>query len=253
MRLTLGEHLEELRQRIFRCLIYIGVGAVAGGFLAQPFFNTIQGHIIEPLRAKHEILMMMDITEGISFWIRLAVTIGLIFALPLVVREVWGFIKPGLKPHEVKPIEKVVPISFALFALGVFLCWLVLPPTMEWFIGITAQFDGVDIVQSAPKIVYFCSKMFLAFGLGFQLPLIVYFLARVGVISTESIWRYWRHVIVGVFILSAVLTPSGDPFSMLVMALPMSGLFFASVQAAKISNKKSGGTVDHPDVLNDLD
>src|SRR5690606_8778217 len=104
---------------------------------------------------------------------------------------------------------------------GCLLCWFILPPTMGWFLSLSVQFPGVRIQQDAPSIVYFCSKMMLAFGIGFQLPLIVYFLARVGIVSTDTIWRYWRQVTVGVFVVSAIITPSGDPLSMTVMAAPM--------------------------------
>lgn len=254
LRLTLGEHLEELRGRIIRSLIYVAVGAVGGAFLAKPFYGLIQWWVLEPMEKDYDMTIIMGVTDGFGFWVRLAVTIGLVFALPLIVREIWGFIKPGLKPNEAKPIETVVPISMGLFFLGCFLCWLILPPTMGWFIGITAQFDNVEIFQQAPEIVYFCSKMMLAFGIGFQLPLIVFFLAKVGIVSPEMIWRYWRQVTVGVFVLSAVLTPSGDPFSMMVMALPLTGLFFASIQAAKMTTKKSGVVKkDEEDVLNNLD
>lgn len=250
LRLTLGEHLEELRGRLIRSALYIAVASAVGGLLAKPFFELVMAQVIDPLRSRHDIEMTMGVTEGFSYWIRLSVIIGLVLSAPLTVREIWGFIKPGLKPHERKPIETIVPISIALFLLGAFLGWMVLPPTINWFVGITSQFDGVKIFQNGPEIVSFCSKMILAFGLGFQLPLIVFFLARVGVVSTETIWRYWRQVTVAVFILSAVLTPSGDPFSMMVMAVPMTALFFASVSAAKISAKRS--PLEN-DVLNNLD
>ena len=251
LRLTLGEHLEEIRQRLIRSFIYVTVGSIVGWVLAPKFWELINKSVIAPLNTpEHPIDLRIGVTEGFTFWIRLAVTIGLVLVIPLLVYEIWGFVKPGLKPNERKPIERVVPISVFLFFVGAGLGWWILPPTMAWFLSMTMAFEGTTIMQDAPDIVYFCSKMVLAFGISFQLPLIVYFLARIGLISADTIWRYWRQVTVGVFFTAAVITPSGDPFSMMVMALPMTGLFFASITAAKISSKKDTAK---DDVLNNLD
>lgn len=251
LRLTLGEHLEEIRQRLIRSAIYVAVGSIAGWFLAPKFWDIINMTVIAPLNTKENpIDLRIGVTEGFTFWLRLAVTIGLVLVVPLIVYEIWGFIRPGLKPNERRPIEKVVPVSVILFFIGAGLGWWILPPTMSWFLSMSTAFKGTTIMQDAPEIVYFCSKMVLAFGIAFQLPLIVFFLARLGLISADTIWRYWRQVTVGVFFLAAIITPSGDPMSMMVMALPMTGLFFGSIAAAKISSKKDTSS---DDVLNNLD
>lgn len=252
VRLTLGEHLEELRGRILRAAGYIAVGAVLGALLVIPFYRLVENWVVLPLK---EIVPGMkiafpSITEAFFFWVRLAMTIGLTISLPFTVHELWGFIKPGLRPQERKPIEKVVPISIGLFFLGAFLCWFILPPTTQWFASVAAKFPDVDIIQDPADLIYFCAKMMLAFGLGFQLPLVTFALARLGLITPSMIWRYWRHVIVATFLISAVITPSGDPFSMMVMAVPLTGLFFAAIYAAKITGKKDA---DRDDVLNNLD
>lgn len=250
LRLTLGEHLEELRTRIIRSVIYVAVAGVAGWFMVIPFYNMVEAWVIAPLTTKdHPVTVTVGPIEGFSFWFRLAITIGLVISSPLVIYELWGFIRPGLKPNERRPIQRVVPLSMGLFLFGAALGWWILPPTMGWFMSLTTQFNGATILQSASDIVYFSAKMMLAFGLGFQLPLIVFFLAKIGIISADTIWRYWRQVVVGVFTISAIITPSGDPFSMMVMAVPMTLLFFGSIAAAKFSGVKRAPD----DVLNDLD
>lgn len=252
LRLTLGEHLEELRGRLFRVAGYVLAGGVAGWFLVKPFWSLVETWVIEPLRKDGtNVTVTMGVTEGFTFWFRLAMTIGLVIAMPLIVWEIWGFIKPGLKPNEQKPIRTIVPVSVGLFFLGSFLGWLIMPPTMAWFMSLTTQFKGTLVLQSAADIVYFTAKMVLAFGLGFQLPLIVFFLARIGLVSADTIWRYWRQVTVAVFTISAIITPSGDPFSMMVMAVPMTALFFGSIAAAKLSLGKRSAIQD--DVFNNLD
>jgi sec-independent protein translocase protein TatC len=190
-----------------------------------------------------------SIQDAFFLHFRMAFYLSLALVLPVLVTQIWGFVSPGLKPQERKPVKIVAPISVLLFFIGGFICWHILPITLSWFAGFADDL-GVIVMQDPAKLVFLMVKMILAFGIGFQMPLIVFFLARFGIITPEGLLRYWRHSIFGVFVASALITPSGDPVGMLSMALPLTLLFFLSVYAAKWSMR---GRDNSDDELNSLD
>ena len=238
LRLTLGEHLEELRQRLFRSLYALGVGLLIGAFLVRPLYIAIERQVTRDLPStfKYE-NVISSLPELFTMWIRLAFMVGLVVALPVIIYQLWGFIRPGLRPHERKPLERVVPISIVLFFIGAFLAWTILPPTMAWFASLASNFPGITVMQNVNSLVGFAAKMMLAFGIGFQLPLLVFFLTKFRILSPSMITRYWRHAVVSVFTLAAIATPGADPISMLVMAVPLTVLFFGSIWAARLTMK----------------
>ena len=181
--------------------------------------------------------------------LKLAFYLGLFVTMPFSVYQLWGFIAPGLKPQERKPVKIIAPISVLLFAGGVGACWTILPATVNWFAGFMFDFEGTKLLLEAGTMVFLLLKMMLSFGVGFQMPVVVFFLARLEIITPEAMVKYWRHAVVGVIIASAMITPSGDPFSLAVMSLPLILLFFVSVFAAKWTMRKKNVA----DELDDLD
>lgn len=250
-RASLGEHLEELRVRIIRMVIAIVLGMVAGAYVTLKLYPWLKAHISKSLPTDFEWTFAWNgVIEAFSFWVKMAFIIGLVLTLPYLVHQLWGFVKPGLKEHEQRPLRAVVPVSSGLFVIGVVLGWFVLPATVAWFASISQYFPDTTIIQNPADIILFCSKMLLAFGFGFQMPLIVFFLARLGILTPKTLMRYWRHAIVGVFLMSAIITPSGDMLSMSILAVPLLLLFFASIFAARWSIRNAK---DDQEVLNDLD
>ncbi|MDI9635104.1 twin-arginine translocase subunit TatC [Kamptonema cortianum] len=251
LRMTLGEHLEELRQRIIKIVLIVAVGMIAGWYLAPMVYRLIDDQVIASLPEGIKYQSAFDsVTTAFMFQLRQSVTIGLILTLPLTVIQLWGFIAPGLKPSERRPFQIIVPISVLLFFLGSYLGWLILPPTLNWFAGFNAGYPGTQIIQNPAEIIAFCTRMMLAFGLGFQLPIIVFFLVRLGVVQPNFFTRYWRHASLGVVLGAAILTPSGDPFSLMILSLPLIILLFGSVYAAKMTLKPRD---KQDDELNNLD
>ncbi|MCB0825902.1 MAG: twin-arginine translocase subunit TatC [Armatimonadetes bacterium] len=251
LRATLGEHLEELRGRIMKSVLALAIASFAGWFGVKDLYNYFQKYISSALPKDFEWTFMWgSITDAFMFQLRMSFMIGAVVSMPFIVYQLWGFLKPGLKPQEQKPFQVVVPISIALFALGGFLGWWILPPTIQWFASMTTQFEGVGVLQNPTDIIGFCAKMIAAFGIGFQMPIIVFFLARFGIVTPQTIMRYWRHAVVGIAVAAGTLTPGGDPFSMMVLTIPLIILFFASVYAAKITMKSRD---DKDEVLNNLD
>lgn len=251
LRLTLGEHLEELRVRLFRIVLVIAIGMVAGWWLVTPVYDHIFLMVKKSLPEGFKFsAAWSSLPEAFFFQLKMALTLGLVITIPLTVMQIWGFIKPGLRPHEQKPLQVVVPFSVALFALGGFLGYMILPITFRWFAEMSQGFAGAEVIQNPADIVLFSSKMILAFGVGFQLPLIVFFLTKLGIITPQAVTRYWRQASVGVFVATAVITPSGDIFSLTLMGVPLLILTFGSIAAARLTMK---GRDSDAEVLNALD
>jgi sec-independent protein translocase protein TatC len=127
-----------------------------------------------------------------------------------------------------------------LFVIGASFCWFVIPSAYAWFASYMDSFPGADLMQEAGTMAMFTLKCILAFGIGFQLPLVVYVLGALNLLSAETLMKYWRHGAVAIFFLAGAITPSNDPATMLMMAIPLTVLFMVSAYAVKYTqrNKK---------------
>lgn len=239
-RASLVEHLEELRGRIFRVLILLIIGWIIGWIL-EPWVYDRLNDLVKPELAKLKTDYkepFNDLTAAFMLKLKLSFFIGLIMVLPFCVLQVWGFVEPGLKENEKRPLKVVAPLSVVLFAIGAGFCWLILPSAFAWFMTFVEDFPGTVMYPEPGSFVFFTLKMILAFGLGFQLPLLVFFLAKIGLLSPETLKTYWRQATVIIFFGAAIITPSNDMFSMMMMAVPLTLLFFISMWAVQISAKK---------------
>lgn len=242
-RATLVEHLEELRDRVMHSLTALVLGWAIGWFV-EPFAYkrldtlaeaAIKQHLPKGVDFK---FVFTNVTEPFMLQIKLAFGIGLIFALPYIVLQLWGFIAPGLKPNERKPFLRLAPFTVFLFALGVAFCWIILPAALGWFTEYLVNFQGASLYQDPQILIFFSVKLLLAFGIGFQLPLVVWVLGALNLLSAETLLKYWRQSATGIFIFAAIVTPSNDAFSMLMMAIPLTVLFIISVYVVKFTQRK---------------
>jgi len=243
-RLSLIGHLEELRNRIIRSLGAFLICSVVGWFLVEPVNANIRGIAkgsIEPVlkaRGQKYEEIFTSFASPFMVQLKLAIAIGLTIAIPYIVFQLWAFIAPGLKPEEQKPFRRLAPISALLFVIGAGFAYLILPQALGWFAEQMAAWPGVQLLQEAGSMTYFVLKMMTAFGVGFQLPLIVWGLGALNLLSADTLFKYWRHAITIIFIASAAITPSADPPSMLMMAVPLCVLFMISVYAVKFTQRK---------------
>lgn len=257
-RMTLSEHIGELRDRIVRSLIAISLGWLIGWIIQPYVYNALNAVFLESVKEYAKTHPEFDwkeiwknTTDPFMFKFRSSFMLGLGLALPFLVLEIWGFVSPGLKQREKRPIKMLAPASVVLFFMGCLFCWWILPLTFQWFLSYVDDYKDIGVYQEAGSMVIFIIKMMFAFGLGFQLPLVVYIAGRIGLIGPDTLVHYWRHAVVFVFLTTAILTPSGDIFSMLMMAVPVSLLLMISILAVKLTAKKQERS--SIEELNDLD
>ena len=252
-RATLGEHLDELRSRIIKIVVWLCIASIAGWFAFFPVFGilqqAVQANIPKWLEYKE---VFHSFTGAFMLQLRMSVAIGISATLPFAVFQLWLFVKPGLKPNERRPVRLLFPVSTALFLLGGLIGWIMIPPTVGWFCSFFRDFKGAVLMQEQGTMVFLIVKLLMAFGIGFQLPIVTFTLTKIGLIPVESLTRSWKHSTVAIFILAMVLTPSGDPFTMLAMAVPITVLFFGSIAAVKLTDKGKGREKETHE-LNNLD
>jgi sec-independent protein translocase protein TatC len=231
--MELWEHLAELRSRIVRVLLYLVLGAIVCWLLYDPLLAFIK-RPLDPLVTKYHIGFWYRHITG-PFILKLQVSIigGLILALPLLTLELWGFVAPGLTPSERKGFYFVVPLSLFFFFLGVTTAYLVLPSAFAYFASFlySSSGKGVEIGLMQDPTLYwsFVMKMILAFGIVFQLPVVLMFLGWIGLITSSMLKKNWRHSIVLCSVVAAVATPSNDAPTMIMMAVPLMVLYVASI------------------------
>ncbi|MEM2785890.1 MAG: twin-arginine translocase subunit TatC, partial [Candidatus Nitrosotenuis sp.] len=179
-----------------------------------------------------------NFTDPFFLKLKLSLVIGLIISAPLIVLQIWAFVRPGLRKNERQALRIVAPISAILFVLGACFAYLIIKPALTWFLGFLSDFEGAGLIQSPGNFVFFVLKLILAGGIGFQLPIILWFLSKIGLLTSSALFTNWRMAILGVVIFAALLTPGGDFFSLAALSLPLMLLYFAGAAAALYTERK---------------
>ena len=226
-RMTLVEHLEELRYRLFVCLIAIALGSVFGWFLYDRIIDLMQAPYCRYLTT---VALRDRPTRGCTFFFFGAVEavivkfkvvgfVGLFLALPVILYQLWSFVVPGLTSRERRMSAPFVVSSVLLFALGIVFAYVTLPKALGFLLG----FAGNEFAPllTGDRYLSFVMLVAIAFGLSFEFPVILIFLELVGVLTPERLRDWRRMAIVAIAVFAAVITPSSDPYSMLAMCIPM--------------------------------
>jgi sec-independent protein translocase protein TatC len=221
--MTLVEHLTELRKRLIICVLAVAIGMLIA-FLA---YDWIFSFLIEPYRdiatssnaAFGGDLLQTDPLEGFGVRLKTSGYAGIALAMPVLLWQVWRFVTPGLYPHERRYAIPFVASALVLFVLGAGIAYYTLPRALEFLIDIAGE--GFVTAFTAGKYFQLITYMMLAFGIGFEFPIVLVFLQLAGVVDAGALRRARRFAIVGICVLVAVITPSGDPYSMLMLSVPM--------------------------------
>lgn len=173
-------------------------------------------------------LQVLDIME--PFWVRCQVSLvaGLALALPFVLLEVWGFVRPGLTQRERRVIRTLPLVVFALFLCGVAFGYWMCSVFLKWLLSEYFVLPGMTAQLRVQGTILFLAKLLLAFGIGFQLPVLIVLLNRLGILPEATLRRRWREATVAVFIIAAIITPSWDPISMMLAAMPLALLYLGT-------------------------
>lgn len=233
--LDLLEHLGELRTRIIRCAIYLSVGTLLGWVFYDRFFEWTSAPVIKFLTEHNTKFILTGLLEGFTIKMQMSVVIGAILSAPFMTLEGWRFIAPGLTRTERNAAALIAPMSVLLFWAGVACARWTLPMGMIW---LSAQNPKeATFMPSVGQSLIFVLKLYLAFGLVFQMPVILMFLGKIGVITSRMLKQYWRQAVVGICIVAAIVTPSGDAFTMIMMCIPMVALYGLSIILVRIMER----------------
>jgi len=230
-RMPLMAHLEELRKRLLKCAMAVGLGVVACWILYPWILDLLLGpycRLRDDLGGDSEVgtvfgsgceLLVTDPLEPFSVRMTVAGYGGVALAMPVLLWQAWRFVVPGLYAKERRWAIPFVLSGLILFVAGCFLAYWSIPRALDFLVGI----GGPDLVSvfSPARYLGFVVKMTLAFGIGFEFPLVLVFLQLIGVLTPAALRRARRYAVVGIVALVAVLTPSGDPFTLLVLSVPM--------------------------------
>jgi sec-independent protein translocase protein TatC len=226
------EHLEELRKRIIYSIIAVVVGFFACWNYADKIVGWMQQPIMEALKRNGmpQTLVYLNPTDPFNLYLKVGALAGLFVTCPFVLYQVWMFISPGLYRNEKRYVVPFMVSTIALFLSGGYFGYkLVYPAALEFLIGYGKQFQPMITIHEYTDLFL---TVILGLGLVFELPILVFFLALMGVVSAGWMWRNVRYSILVIFIIAAILTPTTDILNMCIFAAPMVALYLMSIGLA---------------------
>jgi len=232
-------HLDELRARLFYCLAAVMAGMIAAWFLARPAYKLIAGVVVNKVTDVGGQIITLHPAEFFLTQMKIALVLGLILASPVVLWQLWGFIRPGLTPRERRVAAPVVPMIAGLFLFGAAVAWLMMPNIMAFFLSYRHTFDGVRVVVSFEQTIDFPLSIMLAFGIAFQLPIVLLGLVWLRILSARMMLTQWRVAVVILAVVAGVVTPTNDMLTMTAMLVPLLFLYFGTVWVALRIQKSS--------------
>lgn len=244
-RMSLGEHLTELRDRLVWCAVTILVMSIVGWFLYPTVFAYLQRPFVEAQKlGLHAQINFNGVGKGLSAQLSMSAYIGLILASPMVIFQIWRFITPGLHKNERRYtlgfFGAAIPLFFVGCAAGYFMMNKAVPILMEF----TPQISGVSQIIDYSDYLTLLVRTVLAFGIAFTLPVVLVLLNFLGILPGRTMLKAWRWVTLVCFGFTAVMVPTPDPFTMILMALPMVALYFAAVAIGIVHDRRAARRID---------
>jgi sec-independent protein translocase protein TatC len=228
------EHLEELRKRLTRAVLAV----IAAFLLALYYARPILDFLLRPIRPflGEDRPVFLDLTEPFFLYMKVAFLAGLFLAAPVVLYQAWAFIAPGLYPRERRYAVPFVLFATVFFVAGGAFGYYVGFPTAAQFLLRVAEGFEPDLRVSS--LFGFEARIILGLGLVFQLPTVVYFLSRIGLITAGFLWHHFKYAVLVIFVLAAVLTPTPDVVTQCVFALPMILLYLLGIGIARVFGRE---------------
>lgn len=234
------EHLAELRKRLVRASIGVLIGMGVGLFLVLGPFQLVDIIIatFAPL-ADRPPVQSVGTAEEFTSYMTVALAVGLVLAMPVIVYQLLAFIVPGLTSKEQRIIFTALPFVICFFIVGLAFGWFITVPTAIRFL---VGFSGSDLIESQPALADFISTittLLLINGIVFELPVIIYVLAFIGVVTAQQLAKYRRFAVLGVVVVAAIITPTGDPINLALLSIPMYLLYELGIIMARFVPKRT--------------
>ncbi|MDX9858135.1 MAG: twin-arginine translocase subunit TatC [candidate division Zixibacteria bacterium] len=225
------DHLEELRRRILKSILAV---VILSG-VAFYFAEDLMRFLIRPLGEVK--LHVTEVSGSFYAYIKVALIFGIGGSLPVIFYQLWMFISPGLYRRERAMVLPLILLSVLLFLIGAGFCYLVvLPFALEFLIGFGG--DILSPIITVSSYLGFAGMLLLSFGFGFELPILAYFMGKMGLISSRALGRFRRYAIVVILIVAAILTPTPDVFTQLLLAVPLYVLYEISIVVVRVSGRR---------------
>ncbi len=238
--MSLADHLRELRTRLIRALIGLALGAAVGYMLFPYVFDVLLAPYCDIDSALRQgeacAVVAFRPLEPFSVRIKVSLVVGLIVGGPVIFYQLWRFITPALLDRERRYALPFVLLSQLMFVAGVAFAYVILPLALDVLLQMAGE--AIQPLLSATEYVSFLLTTAVAFGVLFEIPLVLAFLALAGVVSSDQLRRFRAHAILGNFLLAAVITPTTDPITMTVLAVPMALLYEATIWTARIIERR---------------
>jgi sec-independent protein translocase protein TatC len=238
-RMALSDHLRELRARIIKAALVLLIGFIVALFFFDQLFSLVYGpyrHAQESLPGGRTIATTEGAAGGFMLYLKLCGLASLVGTSPVWLYQIWAFILPGLHPNEKRWTRIFLAIAGPLFLGGVVLGYVTLPKGLEVLIGFTPH--GLTNLVEFNDYLSFFSRTLLVFGIAFEIPVFVVLLNMVGILKGRTLGSLRPWIIVGTFVFAAAATPSTDPFTMTLMAVPMVLLFLLSEVIARVHDRR---------------
>ena len=232
------EHLGELRDRLIHAFIAVGVGFVAAYFFKEQLFDILTAPLVTAMaKSGNAKLIFTGLPEAFFTYLKVALLAGIILATPVLFYEFWMFVSPGLYREEKKYILPIIILSLIFFIAGAsFGYFIVFPYGFQFFLGFTTE--TIQAMPSMKEYLSFASKMLLAFGFVFELPLVLTFLSRMGLVTPDFLKKNRKYALLLFFVGAAMITPP-DVVTQIMMAMPLILLYEIGILGAKIFGKAS--------------
>jgi sec-independent protein translocase protein TatC len=252
--MPLADHLRELRSRLFKAVLAITVGSVVAWFYYPQIFDFIDApfmSVVDEARANGQDvqLALTGVVDPFVLQLQVTVVAGILLSSPVWLYQVWRFVTPGLHRHERRWSMVVVLTATPLFLAGAALAYVFMPQALGFLLGFTPT--NVSNIVDVSRYVSFFLNTVIVFGIGFLLPLFALLLNLAGVLPAKALISAWRWILLGTIVFAAVATPDGNPFTMLILAVPIMGLLAIVMAIAWLNDKRKRNANDTADLADD--
>ncbi len=242
--MPLTEHLEELRWRIVKAFLFVMVGFAVSYAFSDRLFEILTRPIELAADGKHVMLIGTGVAEAFFTKLKVAFIAGIFLAAPAILYQVWGFVAPGLHDHEKFYVIPFVLFGTFFFVAGAVFCYLLVFQVGYRFFLEQYATIGIEPTLRISEYLSFSARLLLAFGITFELPVLAFFFARVGMIDHNTLIKPWRYAIIVIVVLAAILTPGPDVASQLLLAGPLILLYGVSIGVAFVFARRSPAEAD---------